>query len=595
MNKLKDKVTLISVLRIVFGMSLVYAIIRGMLTLVSALTSTGILALAVANFVDTATDVLQKNGGKSEVYLSLILLLIVFGIFVNIGSVIKLVDIRIRTDINKKIKPKLISVQSSLEYKHIENDKSWEQISRVMRDPAIAILDGFVAYCTVIQIVVSIFSVLGLLWIHVWWSVVVIVMFSVPLFILSLCAGKKNYRSGQEAERFNRRTEYLDSVLSGRDNIEERVIFGYGDVIINRWSKQYEAGRKLQLRVSLKQFAAMKGASMMLALISLLIAVTLLNPVVSGELSIGLFTGIVSSIFGVINKIASQTSDSMEKISRNREYMKDLNLFLNLTKTQDALVKPEKKQMEFESLEFIDVRFRYPAGENDILKGMNFKLKKGKHYAIVGKNGEGKSTITKLITGLYPEYEGTILLNGRDIKSFRMSEIKAIFSVVYQDFAKFAVSLRDNIVLGDVAHMDDSRVDSLVEIAGMENLVKDLKYGLDTYLGKIHSEGQDISGGQWQKVAILRSLISQAPFRILDEPTSALDPISESKIYEEFEKLLSDKTTIFISHRLGSTKLADEILVVNDGIVAEKGTHEELMAMKAIYFDMYESQRSWYL
>ncbi len=594
MEEVKKKATTLGMLRLVFKMSSLCVLLRVFLTIVEALMSTGFLALAIANFVNAALDVLNTSQPKSDVYLALICLLVVFGLFSTIGTVIRLVDARIRLDINRKIKLILVRMQASLEFKHIENDKSWELISRVMRDPAAALVDGFGAFCLIVQIIISVLSVLGLLVTQIWWAVVVIVAFSGPLFWLSLRAGKKNYKAGQNAEKFNRRTEYLDSVLTGRDNIEERTVFGYSGKISSRWQQQYEAGRKLQLNVSLRQFITMKGASIILALISLLIALTLLNPVVSGQLSIGLFTGIVSSVFGIINTLAGQMSSAMERISHIGEYMKDLHEFLNLSQTQDVLTEPRNESLDFNSLEFRNVCFCYPSGKNQILNNLSFTLEKGKHYAIVGKNGAGKSTITKLLTGLYTEYEGEILVNGCELRNYTMSEIKAIFSIVYQDFAQYSISLRDNIALGNVSKMENADVESLLNIAGLGDIISELKNGLDTPLGKIHEEGQELSGGQWQRIAVARSLISQAPVRIWDEPTVALDPISESHIYQEFEKLMQDKTTIFISHRLGSTKLADEILVVDEGKIVERGTHDELMVANGIYAEMYESQGSWY-
>lgn len=595
MEWIKKKTTEISVVKLVFRMSPVYAVLHFLLAIIEALVSSGLLALAIANFVDTALLILEGEREKSGLYANLVLLLIVLGLFSTMGSMIRLVDARIRLDVNKKVKPFLVCTQAKVAFKHIENDKSWELMSRVLRDPATALVDGFGAYVVISQIIISVFSVLGLLISHVWGAVLVIVAFSVPLFCLSVRAGRKNYRAGQNAEIFNRRTEYFEEVLTGRDNIEERTMFGYGEEIGMRWMQQYEAGRKLQLKVSLKQFLAMKSASLILALISLLIAITLLNPVVDGKISVGLYTGIVSSVFGIINKLAGQTSNSMERISRIGEYLKDFKSFLDLDQTEDALTKPKNDLFEFHSLEFRNVRFCYPTREEAVLDGLSFQLEKGKHYALVGKNGAGKSTITKLLTGLYPEYEGEIYVNGKELRSYGMSEIKTIFSVVYQDFARYAVPVRDNILLGDVAHMKTADIESIVKKSGISDIVDGLKKGLDTPLGKIDEEGQEISGGQWQRIAIARSLISQAPVRILDEPTAALDPVMESRIYQEFEKLMQDKTTIFISHRLGSTKMADEILVIDGGKIAECGTHDELIEKKGIYGEMYASQRSWYL
>lgn len=170
-----------------------------------------------------------------------------------------------------------------------------------------------------------------------------------------------------------------------------------------------------------------------------------------------------------------------------------------------------------------------------------------------------------------------------------------MFSVVYQDFARYEISLGDNITLGNTS--EDISMEAIHKITNklaLTDTINNLENGLSTLLGKIHKDGSELSGGQWQKVAIARSLISPAPMKILDEPTAALDPIAESRIYEEFEELMKDKTTIFISHRLGSTKLADEILVIDGGEVIERGTHNELINMNGRYDKMFESQRRWY-
>jgi ATP-binding cassette subfamily B protein len=270
-----------------------------------------------------------------------------------------------------------------------------------------------------------------------------------------------------------------------------------------------------------------------------------------------------------------------------------------LSASPDALHEPDTEPIPFDSLEFRNVSFQYPSGDRLILDGLSFALESGKHYAFVGKNGAGKTTITKLLTGLYNEYEGEILINGKELREYPASTLKALFSVVYQDFAKYYVSMKDNIMVGDIAKRTDEPspcpAAEAAQLAGLEDTIAELKDGMDTPLGKILEDGQDISGGQWQRVAIARSLISRAPVKMLDEPTAALDPISESRVYSEFEKLMQGKTTVFISHRLGSTKLADEILVIDDGKIIERGAHDELMEADGQYAEMFEAQRGWYL
>ena len=568
--------------------SMLYLVI----SIAAAVVQTAAIAFTTANFVDTVTAILQGLRPKSDVYLPFALLLLVLCLSTVSGSVIQLLNSRIRLNLQQKLKPSIVQINAALDFKHIENAKSWELISRVSREPEKSIMDGFGAFIQFFQILISISSVLVLIVVQVWWAALIILAFSIPMFWLSMRAGKKNYQAGREAEKFNRRTEYLGEVLTGRENIDERTLFGYNDKINQNWYEQYESGRILQRNVTAKMFLITKGSSLLLALIALLIALTLIQPVISGNLTAGMFMGIVNAVFGMIHGLGWQMSNSLENIARSGEYMKDLTSFVSLSESKDALLVPDKEPVSFQSLEFKNVRFQYPGGDHLILDGLSFHLEAGRHYAFVGKNGAGKTTITKLLTGLYNEYEGEILLNGKELREYPISSLKAMFSVVYQDFAKYYISMKSNISLGDVHSVDQES--QAAQLAGLDEMISQLKDGIDTPLGKILEDGQDISGGQWQRIAIARSLISRAPVKMLDEPTSALDPISESQIYSEFEKLMRGKTTIFISHRLGSTKLADEILVIDDGKIAEKGTHDELMSVHGQYAEMFESQRGWY-
>lgn len=582
-------------LTIPFLASKVWVILRLFSMLLLSLMVTAVMALATANFVDTATAILQKERPQGEIYPAIFLLLLVLGVSTTLGSVIDLVSARIRLDLRRKIKPEIVRIHASLDYKHIENKESWELISRVSRDPVQAIMNGFLGFQQMLDLVVAILGVLLVILAQVWWAAFIIIIFSVPMFWLSMRAGKKNYQAGKEAEKFNRRTEYLEEVLTGRENIEERSLFEYGSKVEARWHEQYEKSRMLQLRVRAKMFLITKGSSLILALIALLVAATLITPVVNGIMTAGMFMGIVTAVFGLIMKLGWQMSASLENISRVKEYMKDLTGFLELSQAAGALDLPAAGAFEFQTLEFKNVRFQYPSGEGYILDGLSFTLEKDRHYAFVGKNGAGKTTITKLLTGLYTEYEGEILINNKEIRTYRPDVIKSLFSVVYQDFVKYYIGLKDNILLGDMAGTNTTaNVTDIIGMVGLENVVAGLKDGLRTPLGKIKEGGQDLSGGQWQRLAIARSLISSAPVKILDEPTAALDPISESQLYSEFEKLMGGKTTVFISHRLGSTKLADEILVIDDGKIKERGSHEELMALEGEYCQMFESQRRWY-
>ncbi len=579
--------------RLAFKASPVCMVSVILLSVIQAIIQTAALALATAGFVDTASDILRGARPRDDIYLPLILLLVTLGVTTTIGALVQLAVSRIRLNLKRRLMPSVVRIYAALDYRHIENNTSWELISRVSRDPVNSVMAGVDAYVQFTQIIISLSSVLILIITQVWWAAFIILIFSAPMFWLSVRAGKKTYQAGREAEKFNRRTDYLGEVLTGRDNVDERTLFGYSDAINDKWCSQYEAGRKLQLKVTARMFLTIKCSSLLMVLISLLVALTLIGPVVSGHMTAGWFMGIVSAVFGMIQKLGYQMTQALENISRVGEYMKDLTEFAAMSQTKDALTEPDANPLAFDSLEFRNVSFRYPGSERLVLDGLSFKLEAGRHYAFVGKNGAGKTTITKLLTGLFTQYEGEILINGKELREYPASTVKALFSVVYQDFARYYIRLKDNITLGDVHRKGNEQ--QAAHLAGLDETVSSLNHGLDTPLGKIMAGGQDLSGGQWQRVAIARSLNSRAPVKMLDEPTSALDPISESLLYRDFEKLMLGKTTVFVSHRLGSTKLADEILVIDSGRIIERGTHEVLMAANGAYAGMFEAQRGWYL
>ncbi len=220
-----------------------------------------------------------------------------------------------------------------------------------------------------------------------------------------------------------------------------------------------------------------------------------------------------------------------------------------MDETVDAVALPASSPPKFETLEFKQVTFKYPETEKLILRNASFKIEAGTHYAFVGINGAGKTTIAKLIAGLYTNYTGEILLNNRSLREYTQSELKAFLNIVYQDFARYQISVKDNIGVGNIEKYVNEDCLKAIEAAaasvGLDEAVSKLPQGLDTPLGKILRDGQDVSGGEWQHIAMARAMFNPAPLRILDEPTAALDPIRESELYHKFEAISRGKTDSF--------------------------------------------------
>ena len=418
--------------------------------------------------------------------------------------------------------------------------------------------------------------------------------FSIPLFWLAVRSGKENYEASKEAAKHTRRAAYLQGLLTGRDNVEERSLFGYADEINKRYYEKYFAAYKINMKAQRNRFVKMKSASLITVLICVLIAGVLIAPLGSGAITIGMFMGFVTAAFGLAQMMSWELTHITSELAGNREYLRDLSAFGKLSETAGAKDLPAPHIAEPKCIEFRGVSFAYPDTAAMVLKNLDLRLLAKKHYAFVGVNGAGKTTITKLLTGLYDHYTGDILIDGRNLRDFTQSELKALFSIVYQDFAKYQIPMADSIGLGNAYGAAGPEIMNAVQTLGLDEAISKLPDGIHTPLGKIKSDGVDLSGGEWQRVAIARSLVSRAPVHILDEPAAALDPVAESEVYRLFGRISEDKSTVFITHRLGAARLADEIFVIADGHVTEQGTHGELMAMGGTYAQMYEAQRGWY-
>lgn len=246
-------------------------------------------------------------------------------------------------------------------------------------------------------------------------------------------------------------------------------------------------------------------------------------------------------------------------------------------------------------IRFDHVSFRYPGQEEYALKDVSCEIRACEKVAVVGENGAGKSTFVKLLTRLYDPTQGCIYLNGRDIRTIDRQEYLKLFSVVFQDYKLFAVTVRENIGLDRSDGIDSRELDALADSIGLKEKIDGLELGFDTAVYKMFDDkGFEPSGGEGQKIAIARAFVKNSPIVVLDEPTAALDPRAEYEIYRDFSRLSRDKTAVYISHRLASCRICDRILVFLDGGIAQRGTHEELMAQEGYYADIFKMQMALY-
>lgn len=568
--------------------------IQKLLTALSAVFQVAVLA----RFLDSADIALKSKGQWSSVFVWFAILAVCVGwrrISFRVGVVfINRIGIRAAAQMNRAMTKK----RSRLSYYLIENEESWNLINRVSKQPERQITMMLQRSYNLILYLIRIFGVLYIVFTQVWWIGILTAVLCIPLIILSLKTGEKNYNAKKQVADYERRYQYLANVLSGREAVNERTLFAYSEKLNGDWYEQYEKARIIKWRANLKLACSVRGGSAIITILSSFIVIALLFPVSYGRISIGMFIALATGMYDLVNMVGVELTKAVSQLSQCREYLKDLTVFAALEEVPGVDEPPVKESVEIRKVEFKDVSFSYPGSDHLSLKHLSFHIQSGAHCAFVGANGAGKTTITKLLTGLYQQYEGEILINGKELRTYTQPQIKAMFCGLYQDFAKYYISIKENIAVSAAAFMDEAmrtdEIEDSLKTVGIYDEICNLPQGLDTNLGKIRDNGVDLSGGQWQKLAMARAVCSKSPVLILDEPTAALDPISESRVYEEFESISRGRTTLFISHRLGSTRLANQIFVLADGHIEESGNHEELMKRNGLYAEMFESQRRWY-
>ena len=249
------------------------------------------------------------------------------------------------------------------------------------------------------------------------------------------------------------------------------------------------------------------------------------------------------------------------------------------------------------TIEFVNVSFAYPGTDRYVLKDINLTIRPGETAVLVGLNGAGKTTFIKLLTRLYDPSEGKILLDGKDLREYDVKDLYSMFGIIFQDFGKYAITVSENIEFGDIrGEHAEGDVKNAAVCANADAYISKLPDGYDTPLMRVFEpNGAELSIGQWQKLAIARAFYSRSDILILDEPTASLDPIAEQEIFNQFDQLRHDKTTIFVSHRLSSATIASKIIVLEYGRLVEEGTHRELMEKRGKYYELFETQARRYI
>ncbi len=444
------------------------------------------------------------------------------------------------------------------------------------------VVGAIISFLLVVSVVVSIDAVY--------------LLFLLPVmlvFAVEMHKSKLFYKRDLEMTSNNRIKAYTQRTVFLKDfskDIRTSNIFG---VMFKRYNEAIESNIRIIKKYGLKMFLYSIIASFFGEIVPIVGTYSFASyQFISDKgLSISGFSVVLSSI----NSIRSSTmtiADSLSELSNMALYFQNLHDFFDY---EPKIVSGDLETDEFESLEFKNVSFRYPSASKNSLSNVNIKINKGETTALVGVNGAGKTTLVKLLLRFYDPTEGEILYNGRNIKEYTVDSYRKRFATVFQDYKTFALSVNENVICHECSDEEKKSAEKALKQSGVWDKVKTLPQGADTVLTReFDDKGAGLSGGETQKTAVARMFASEFDIAILDEPSSALDPIAEYKMYENLVRATTDKTVIYISHRLSSAVLSDKIFVLGNGTVIENGTHTELMELGGEYNKMFTLQASSY-
>lgn len=437
-----------------------------------------------------------------------------------------------------------------------------------------------------------------LLWIADPLLLFVVVLPAIPSAWLKVRAAETGYIHDYDATPIRRMMAYMLSLLLGSSSGQEVRLYGLFGHLFGNWRMNHEKWREESLAKIWTEARAAIGTTITEILAYAIAIAILASRIVDGDLTLGdyvVLTGAAASFQGNLEAILSQIQDIFEDLP----LLRDLNYFLGRAeKARTQAGTQTFPQPLQDGIAVHNLRFRYPEATDDVLEDINFHVRPGEIISIVGDNGAGKSTLIKLLLGLYQPDDGTVRYDGTHVASIAPEQIARNCAAVFQDYARFRRSLREELNPGPSNfHIDDETLRSVIYEVGLGDRFQTFPRGLDTFLDPSlgeDGEGVELSGGEWQKIALARALVRNPQVLVLDEPTAALDPQAEVELYQRFVELAAGRMTFLISHRTGSARLADRILVLDAGRIIEDGTHEALLAKDGRYAQFFRAQAYWY-
>ena len=574
------------------------ALFRGVTPVIGALISQAVL--------NELQEIIQQGALPQSVFwqskvLHLLIFLFVYRVLSQVVNEVNRALNRIAGEkVVRQVKVQIMEKSKELDVASFDNPAFFERMENASREagmrPLQILSETFGMVSTIIEFVsylVILLAAPGL-----WWATLVIIAVSIPSAVINFVYRRKNFQYMRRRSKDRRQMDYYSGLLVNKDMIKEVRMYDLADTFIGRYCDVFRTYYRGLRRLIFSESAWHIAIGVVSGVTNLIFYSLIAIQVFTGRIMLGdytLFTGAIASVANCIHALVSTSGTIYE----GTLFIDNLIAFMDEpTTVTPRIAQPLKVASGAgHTIEFRHVTFRYPGTERDVLHDVSFTIAPGETLALVGLNGAGKTTLIKLLTRLYDPSEGCILLDGRDLRDYDLDSLYSAFGIIFQDFGKYAVSVEENIRYGDIhkqADMEEVRAAAEQSAAG--DYIEKLPGGYDTPLMRVFEPtGMELSIGQWQKLAIARAFYADSEILILDEPTASLDPIAEQEIFNQFDALRSQKTTIFVSHRLSSATIANQIIVLENGCLIEKGSHTALMALGGKYYELFSTQAKRYI